>query len=58
MIVISQFAGGWEGSYSDNIYELNYTTEQWTNVGNLLESRDLHAVSVVNDAESLWQYCK
>ena len=40
----------------DNIYELDLATEQWTNVGNLLDGRHSHAVSVVRD--DLWQYCK
>ena len=52
-------AGGEDrSSYHDDIYEMDLATKQWTNVGNLLDSRDRHGVSVVNNTESLWQYCK
>ena len=54
---ISQ-GGSYDGDFSHNsneIFELDLETEQWSVVGNLFDARRYFAASVIN--EDLWQYC-
>ena len=50
-------SGGYDGSYRDNIYELDQETGEWNNVANMEVARHSHAVSII-DLTNLRQYCK
>ena len=49
------FLGGYDGSSRNNIFEYNHLTEEWMEIGTMVEERSNHAVEVVDPADfSQW----
>ena len=56
-MTLDVISGGWDGEYLADILQFDASSGEWRLVGQMTETREWHAVSVVTE-QSLIEFCQ